>query len=234
MSKTLCLIPARGGSRRIRRKNLLSLAGKPLLAYTIEVATKADVFEDVVVSSDDHEILDLAVSLGVTPDGRPERLSGDKIRFVEVIEEYLLRPGITQRYANIACMLPTCPFRTVKDVHKAYALFAEQPDEVFLVAVTEYDFPIQLALELDKDGMTLSMRDPDTYGQTTRSQSLRKAYHPNGAIYLATVEGFLRKATFFNHPLIGYVMPPARSFDIDYPYQFRIAEGMMREMKQDE
>jgi CMP-N-acetylneuraminic acid synthetase len=76
------------------------------------------------------------------------------------------------------------------------------------------------------------MRDPETYARTTRSQSLRKSYHPNGAIYLASVEGFLREKTFFAEPLLGYVMPANRSFDIDYPYQFRIAELMMKELGQ--
>lgn len=229
MNKTLCVIPARGGSKRIPRKNLFPLAGKPLLAYSIEAAIGAGVFEDIVVSSDDEEILDLAGSLGVVPDRRPEWLSGDEIRFVEVIEEYLLRPRMRRKYQNISCMLATCPFRTVDDVRVAFQLFVQQARDVFLIAVTEYDFPPQLALDLAEDGITLSMSDPKTYGHTTRSQSLGRAYHPNGAIYLATVEGFLRKRTFFSEPLLGYVMPTERSFDIDYPYQFKIAEYMMRE-----
>jgi CMP-N-acetylneuraminic acid synthetase len=212
---------------------LLPLAGKPLLAYSVEAAIQAEVFDEVVVSSDDIEILALADTLGVSSDRRPERLSGDKVRFVEVIEEYLLRPGVREEYKHVASMLPTCPFRTVDNVREPYRMFTEQADDRFLVAVTEYDFPPQLAMDMAEDGMTLSMRDPDTYGRTTRSQSLGKAYHPNGAIYLATVEGFLRERTFFAEPMIGYVMPPDRSFDIDYPYQFRIAELMMKEISQD-
>lgn len=234
VSKTICFIPARSGSKRIPRKNLLPLAGKPLLTYSIEVARQAGLFEDIVVSSDDKEILDLADSFGVTIDCRPERLSGDNIRFVEVIEEYLQRPGMQSKCANIACMLPTCPFRTVDDIRESYRLFIEQADEVFLIAVTEYDFPPQLALDLAEDEMTLSMREPDAYGRTTRSQSLGKVYHPNGAIYLATVKGFLREKTFFANPMIGYVMPSSRSIDIDYPYQFSIAECMMGITERDE
>jgi CMP-N,N'-diacetyllegionaminic acid synthase len=230
MTKTLCFIPARGGSKRIPRKNLLPLAGKPLLAYTIEAALQAQVFEDVVVSSDDQEILNLAASLGAFPDRRPEVLCGDMIRFVQVVEEYLLRPGMRERYRNIASMLPTCPFRTAEDVRNAFELFARQDGDRVLMAVTGYDFPPQLALELAEDGVTLAMREPETYGRTTRSQSIRKAYHPNGAIYIATVEGFLRERTFFAEPLLGYVMPPERSFDIDYPYQFKIAEIIMTEL----
>jgi CMP-N-acetylneuraminic acid synthetase len=231
VKKTLCLIPARGGSKRIPRKNLAPLAGKPLLTHTVEVAMQAKIFDDVVVSSDDQEILNLARSLGAVPDHRPKTLSGDLVRFVEVIEEYLLRPGTREQYQYIASMLPTCPCRIVDDVRNAFELFMQHSGDVFLVAVREYEFPPQLALDLGKDGTTLSIRDPAVYRRTTRSQSLRKAYHPNGAIYIATIDGFLRERTFFAEPLLGYVMPPSRSLDIDYPHQFRIADFMMRKMK---
>lgn len=139
--KTVCIIPARGGSKRIPRKNLLSLPGKPLLAYTIEAALESKVFDQVVVSSDHQEILDIANSLGAVPDRRPEVLSGDRIRFVQVIEEYLLRGEILNKYVNIAGMLPTCLFRTKEDVRNAYKVFSDNGEDGFLIAVTEYDFP---------------------------------------------------------------------------------------------
>ncbi|MFZ0549043.1 MAG: acylneuraminate cytidylyltransferase family protein [Candidatus Promineifilaceae bacterium] len=228
MAKTLCFIPARGGSKRIPRKNLRPLAGKPLLSYTIETAKESAVFDEIVVSSDDDEILNLAQSVGTIADHRPASLSGDMIRFVQVVEEYLQRPGVRERFTNIAAMLPTCPFRTTADMVGAFNLFREQKGESFVISVTEYDFPPQLALDIDEDSI-LTMRDPATYGRTTRSQSLGKAYHPNGAIYLATVSSFLREKTFFADPLLGYPMTAENSFDIDYPYQFRIAEILMQE-----
>ncbi len=226
--KTLCIIPARGGSKRIPRKNILPLAGKPLLAYTVSPALEADIFKDVVVSSEDDEILELAAALGAVADRRPSALCADTIRAVQVVEEYLLRDGVKEKYKNVANMLPTCPFRTVADIRSAYDLFTKQTDDVFLTSVTEYGFPPQLAFDLDEDGRSLIMRDPATYRRTTRSQDISTCYHSNGCIYLATVDGFLREKTFFADPLIGYVMPPERSFDIDYPYQFTIAELMMQ------
>lgn len=230
MENTLCIIPARGGSKRVPRKNKLPLAGKPLIAYSVEAALKAGVFEDVVVSSDDDEILGIAASSGAATDRRPESLSGDGIRFVEVVEEYLLRDNIRGRYQNVAGMLPTCPFRTVEDIEGAYNLFVGQETKNFLIAITEYDAPPQLAMDLADDGKTISMHDPATYLRTTRSQSLGTAYHPNGALYLGPVERFLKEKTFFTEPLIGYAMPAERSFDIDYPYQFEIADIMMRKL----
>lgn len=229
MKSAVCILPARGGSKRIPRKNLLPLAGKPLLAYSVEAALESGMFVDVIVSSDDGEILDLARSLGATSDIRPTELSGDTVRFVQVVEEYLQRPGIMEKYDTVAGVLPTCPFRTVDDVRNAMELFFKQKSESFLISVTDYEFPPQLALDFGEDHLSLSMRDPDTYARTTRSQSIGSSYHPNGAIYIATTKGFLREKTFFADPLLGYLMPPERSFDIDYPYQFKIAEAMMQE-----
>lgn len=223
---TLCLIPARGGSKRIPRKNVLPLAGKPLLSYSIDVAIAANLFADIVVSSDDDEILQIAQDAGVGGDRRPEALSQDTTRFVEVVAEYLQRPAIVDRYANVAVLLPTCPFRSVEDMQAAWRTFDHHQRQGFLIGVTDYDFPPQLALDLGQDDL-LTMRDPATYGRTTRSQSLGQAYHPNGAIYLATVESFLRAKTFFGDPLWAHVMPAERSFDIDYPYQWKIAEYLI-------
>ncbi|HEG43165.1 MAG TPA: acylneuraminate cytidylyltransferase family protein [Phycisphaerales bacterium] len=230
MSKTVCLIPARGGSKRIPRKNILPLAGKPLIAYTIEAAVNSGVFDDVVISSDNDEILAIGESFGAIGDRRPVELSGDKIRFVQVIEEYLLRNENEGKYQNVAGLLPTCPFRTVEDLRNAFELFNEQNEDECVISVTEYDFPTQLALAFEHDSQRLHMLEHDSYNRTTRSQDISKTYHPNGAIYLSTVEGFLREKTFFTYPLIGYVMTAEHSFDIDYPYQFRIAEFMMKEV----
>ena len=224
---TVCFIPARGGSKRIPRKNLLPLAGKPLLAYTIDNALETGVFAEVVVSSDDDEILALAEKCGASLDRRPPPLSGDLTKFVEVLEEYLQRPAIRPRFDTFAGLLPTCPFRTAADVRSAWQLSQRHP-EAFVIGVTDYDFPPQLAMTLDADDYTLQLREPDTYRFSTRSQSLDRMLHPNGSIYCGRVDRFLAEHTFFTPPMVAYAMPPERSFDIDYPYQFEIAESMMQ------
>jgi CMP-N-acetylneuraminic acid synthetase len=221
---SVCLIPARGGSKRIPRKNLRLLGGKPLLAYTIDNARESGCFADIAVSSDDAEILDLAERCGVRADRRPEHLSGDMTKFVEVLEEFLQR---TPQHEQFAGLLPTCPFRTAEDVRAAMALSAAHP-EAFIVGVTAYDFPPQLAMTLDPATQALTIREPDTYAFSTRSQSLGTLYHPNGSIYCGRVARYLAERTYFTPPLVGYAMPPERSFDIDYPYQFEIAEAMIR------
>lgn len=225
--KTICIIPARGGSKRIPRKNLLPLAGRPLIAYTIEAARNSGIFSRVVVSSDDDEILTIAEKEGAEPDRRPQELGGDRVRFVEVLEEFLPRAG--GPFNHVAVLLPTCPFRTDQDILSAYGMLIAAAEPSSVVSVTEYSFPPQFALDLD--GITARVRHPEIYAASTQSQSVEKSYHPNGAIYFAPVELFLKARSFFHDPLLAYLMPPERSLDIDNLYQFEIAEAMMKARK---
>ena len=205
------------------RKNLLPLAGRPLMAYTIEAARNAGIFARIVVSSDDAEILALAAREGVEADRRPEALGGDRVRFVEVLEEFLARAGAG--IDHVAVLLPTCPFRTGQDILAAYEMLMAAPRPSFVVSVREYEFPPEFALEMD--GAGVRVLHPEVYAASTQSQSVGKSYHPNGAIYFAPVPLFLKERSFFRQPLLGYLMPPERSLDIDNLYQFEIAEAIM-------
>lgn len=222
--KTLCFIPARGGSKRIPRKNLLPLAGRPLLFYTTAAARSSGLFSRIVVSSDDDEILALAASLGVEADRRPASLGGDQVRFVEVLEEFLLRSP--SEFDTVAVLLPTCPFRSVEDLQAAARLLAAAPEPSFVVSLSRYDFPPEFAV--DFDGTNVRLRAPEAYAASTQSQSVAPSYHPNGAIYLAPVPLFLIHRAFYAAPLLGYLMPPERSLDLDYPHQFPLAEALLR------
>jgi CMP-N-acetylneuraminic acid synthetase len=224
--KSICIIPARGGSKRIPRKNVRKLNGVPLLAYSIRAAKEANVFSKIIVSTDDPEIKAVALDEGVKVDDRPEHMATDTATKVQVVEEYVQRTNAKDDYDIVVAMLPTCPFRTSEDVQNAYALFTSQEEYKFLIGVTEYEFPVQLALK-DLGGDLVTMNQVDGY-QTTRSQNIEKMYHPNGAIYMATMDVFLEKRTFFNEEMLSYKMPAIRSFDIDYPYQFEMAEMLMK------
>lgn len=230
--RSVCIIPARGGSKRIPRKNILKLNGLPLLTYSIRSVLRAQVFDEIVVSSEDSEILQLALDEGVQIDKRPEGMAGDHITKVQVVMEYIKRKNLQFDYDIIAAALPTCPFRTADDVKNAYRLFISNSVINHLISVVEYDFPIQLALEVgEKNVMTPVFKDGY---EVTRSQDIGKRYHPNGAIYIASIDSFLRKSSFFDNEMLTYVMPSIRSFDIDYPYQFEIAEVLARKIKANE
>jgi len=223
----ICIIPARGGSKRIPRKNILPLNGKPLMAYTIDAALESGVFDKVVVSTEDQEIMEIARKHGAEIDVRPKEMAGDRVTKVEVVNEYIQRNQIQDTYDYVAALLPTCPFRTAQDVREAFEKLSSQENYQFLIGVTEYDFPTEFALKLNNE--IVEMVDPSGY-EVTRSQNKEKKYHPNGAVYIASMQGFLEKKTFFNRRMMHHIMPAIRSYDIDYPYQFKIAEIIAKEI----
>ena len=134
--KTVCIIPARGGSKRIPEKNLTPLGGKPLLAYTVEAALNAGCFTDVIVSSDHAGIMGIAKDCGAKADPRPESLSGDTVKAVEVVYEFMGRADHSGKWDNVAMCLPTCPFRTVQDVIDALSLFLQEKQKSILLLLS--------------------------------------------------------------------------------------------------
>ena len=223
---TVCVVPARAGSKRLPGKNLASLGGKPLIRHTIDAAVESGVFAEVVVSSDDDGVLDLARSLGISADRRPDALATDTARAVEVVAELLDRRWRSAP-RRVAMMLPTCPLRTADDVRAAVCAFDAEPDVAFLVGVTAFEFPPELALYEVGGGPRVRMADPGAYRTSTRGQSWPRAVRPNGSIYLADTVAFLRERTFFVDPCLVHVMPAERSIDIDFAFQLQMAEALL-------
>lgn len=233
MSNTVCIIPARGGSKRVPRKNIRKLADQPLLGYTLDAAIESDVFDEIILSSGDDEILSYADRKSIITDLRPRSLRGDHVRTVEVIEELLERPEIGQQFDNVAQMLPTCPFRTAEDVLNAYDVFSQKGEKMPVVSVTKYDFSPMHALTMDEETNESTIREPEAYADTTRTQDIPDLYHPNGAIYFTPVSHFLEHGEFFVEPLAASFMPPERSLDIDLPHEFQIADLYMSHLKEE-
>ena len=229
MDRILAFIPARGGSKRLPRKNLLPLGGKPLVRHTIDAALEAGQFSEIVVSSDDAETLAIARAAGVTADARPEHLSGDQVRGVEVLSELL---GRTEgRFEAVMLLQPTSPFRTAADIRHAAALWRSNPDSS-IIAVSAYDAPPQFALRMDNDS-ALQMREPAAYGYSTQKQAIEPLCHPNGSLYLCAIARFLRAGGFFAPPMHGLLIPPERALDIDSPHHYALAGMMLRVPKSD-
>jgi CMP-N-acetylneuraminic acid synthetase len=153
-------------------------------------------------------------------------LANDTARVPEVVHRYLLDLDPTARPEVIAVVLPPCPFRTARHIEEAYALFERENPQGFLVSISPYDFPPQFAVRFQAQVPRLDLVQPEVYATTTRSQSVERLLHPNGAIYLCAVEPFLRTQSFFSEPLIGYEMSPEDSLDVDWPHQFAIAESL--------
>jgi len=222
---TLCFIPARGGSKRIPAKNIRALAGKPLIAWTIAAANESGCFDRIVVSSDDERILEIAGKCGATADRRAEHLSGDRVRFVEVLDEYLRRSENVGKFERVVVLLPTCPFRSAADIREAIELQARNPD-AFVVSINGYEFPPEFACDFDVATAKLSLRQPEVYARSTQSQSVNPAFHPNGAIYVGPVTRFLETQSFYAMPVLGFLLPPERALDLDHPHQWEIAEQL--------
>lgn len=229
---TVCIIPARGGSKRIPRKNITPLNGIPLLSYTIRAALASGIFDEIYVSTEDSEIAELAINENVLVDYRPLSLAGDFITKVQVVKEFLERKNGVEKYSTITALLPTCPFRTGKHIMEANDIFNNNPELPFLIGVTQYEFPIQLALSPDI-GDVMLVTFEDGY-KTTRSQDIPLRFHPNGAIYMATVPAFMENGSFFSKKMLTYKMSAIHSFDIDFPYQFQIAEIIAKNIHQHE
>lgn len=226
--RILCLIPARGGSKRLPRKNLLEIGGRPLISYTIRAAQNSGVFSKIVLSTDDHEIAKVAKAEGVEVDIRPEEMGLDHINTIQVLEEYLHRTNSWSAFDVVCKMLPTCPFRSALDVKSGVQRLLDHPDFDFLVSSKEYEFPVNLALK-KLDNHQVQMHVPGAYFHL-QSQDQENFLHPNGGFYLARSQAFRKSKTFFTERMLTYEMPAIRSLDIDYDYQFQMAKVLMETM----
>ena len=221
----LAVIPARAGSQRLARKNLLPLAGKPLVQWAIEVAVQTELFDRIVVSTEDAEIADVARALGpFVPFMRSKELAGDRVRVDQVtlgVLDQLEANG--EAYSSVCILLPTCPLRAAADVKAAYEVFYER-NEPNVMSVVEFEHTPFWARGLTKEGL-VEPHFPEFID--TRRQDLPAAYRPNGAIHILDVGWLRAKRSYLARPIIGFVMSRERSIDIDTVDDLAEAELML-------
>ena len=223
--RVLGLIPAKGASTRLPRKNLRLLGGRPLLDWTIAAARDAGLCDRVVVSTEDAEVAALARTAGAeVPFERPGALAVDPAGVVQVALhalETLATAG--DRFDLICIMLPTCPFRTAADLKDAFEHFRARP-EPNLMSVSPFDHTPFNAVGIGDDGL-LFPHFPERFGR--KSQEQPAAYRPNGAIHILDVPWFRQSRSYLAPPVIAYVMPRERSIDIDSEEDLREAESLL-------
>jgi CMP-N,N'-diacetyllegionaminic acid synthase len=222
-SRILGLIPAKGRSTRLPYKNILPLAGKPLLGWAVDAVRDSGLCDRLLVSSEDNEVMRVAQSLGVDTLDRPAHLAKDPAGVVQValhVLETLRSKG--EEYDTLIISLPTCPFRDAEDVRAAYDMFVQKQAE-FLMSVSEFSHTPFAAMRIDNDIVTPWF--PEYFG--IRSQQLPGAYRPNGAIHVLDVKAFEREQSYTAQPLYAYVMPWQRSIDIDNAADLAMAEAML-------
>jgi pseudaminic acid cytidylyltransferase len=219
--RILAVIPARGGSKRIPRKNVKPFLGHPIIKYTIDAARAAGLFDEVMVSSDDPEILDLARSLGASvPFARSPATSGDMASTAAVILEVL--DGYRQRgqeFDAVCCIYPTAPLVRVRRLIAAWALLNDTGADCALT-VTRFSFPIWRALRID-DGR-LRFEWPEN--AVRRSQDLPPAYHDCGQFYFLSVPAFREHQCLIMPHTVPLMVPESETQDIDTDEDWKLAE----------
>lgn len=228
--KHLAVIPARSGSKGLPDKNIKPLAGKPLMAWTIEAALSSGVFDTIHVSTDSEKYAGIAREHDAdVPFLRSAASSSDTASswsvLLEVLEKYA---QLGQNFDTVTLLQPTSPLRTAEDIRCTHRMMAEKGAEA-VVSVCEVDHSPLWCNTLPENGCMDGFLPPEAY---LPRQSLRTYYRLNGAIYMISTAALLRKKRLvYDADCYAYIMPRIRSIDIDEPVDFLIAETLMRENK---
>ncbi|MCM0626391.1 acylneuraminate cytidylyltransferase family protein [Lysinibacillus sp. OL1_EC] len=219
--KILAIIPARGGSKGLPRKNVKKLAGKPLIVWTIEAAKQSKYISQVILSSEDLEIIEVAKQYGCdVPFIRPKELAQDHSLGMDVIMHAIEQCG---DFDYIVLLQPTSPLRTTEDIDGCIQKLIENRAD-FCVSVTEAAKSPYWMYTMKDDRMYPLMQQEQ---MKTRRQDLPVVYALNGAVYVAKTDALLIEKSFLNERTIGYIMPQEKSFDIDTITDFKICEYLL-------
>ena len=225
----VAIIPARGGSKRIPRKNIRWFCGKPMIAWSIEAARASGCFDRVIVSTDDEGIAVAAEQHGAeAPFWRPPELADDHTGTVPVIAhaiEWLQARG--ENPEAVCCLYATAPFVRPDDIRRGREAL-ESANADYALSVTSFAFPVQRALRMTDTGR-VAMFHPE-YADT-RSQDLEEAWHDAGQFYWGRSEAWLSGAPIMNSDAIPVLLPRERVQDIDTPEDWRRAEWLFKAMQ---
>lgn len=225
----LAVIPARGGSKRIPRKNIKPFCGKPIIAWSIDTARKSGCFDEIIVSTDDDEIAETAFKHGASiPFIRPPDLSDDITGTIPVIKhavQHFIKTGNPPDY--VCCIYATAPFLEEKDLKKGLSILTDTGCD-FTFSVTSYNFPIQRAIRINRQGR-VEMFYPENF--SVRSQDLEEAYHDAGQFYWGQSRAWLDEIPIFSPGAAPVILPSYRVQDIDTPEDWERAEIMFNAIR---
>jgi pseudaminic acid cytidylyltransferase len=218
MSGNICIIPARGGSKRIPKKNIKDFLGKPIIAYSIEMALETELFDVVMVSTDDLEIADIAKSYEAkVPFMRSKETSDDYATTAAVIKEVVdMYRNMGKEFDSVCCLYPTAVLANSADILEGYGLLKEVD---MVLPVTEFSFSPLRSFRVNEKGLA-EYRYPEY--KNTRSQDLETWYHDAGQWYWYQIECFEKELEIYERKVIK--LPNTRVQDIDNKEDWKIAE----------
>lgn len=226
----LCIIPARGGSKRIPRKNIKEFCGQAMIGYSIEAAITSQCFDKVIVSTDDQEIVEVAKSFGAeVPFIRPDELANDHAATIPVVKhtiEWFDEQG--QSPTDVCCLYATAPFIQSQTISKAFQQLQESEAD-YCFSVTSFAFPIQRSIRITQDNK-VDMFYPENFN--VRSQDLEEAYHDAGQFYWGKAQAFKDELPIFSETASPYILPRYLVQDIDTMEDWIRAEAMHRVLQE--
>jgi CMP-N-acetylneuraminic acid synthetase len=227
MSKTpaIAVIPARGGSKRAPGKNTALFKGKALVAHTIEQAIDSGHFDEIVVTTDSHDVKEISQGYPVTLHQRRKDLADDNATILEVMRSL----GHEEKWSSdavIVLLQVTAPLRMVEDIQRAYQLYINSDSTCAVVSVTENDYPMQLTMRIEEDRLVPMF--PKVYKKGLRKQDQGATYRWNDAVMVDTFKNLSdpSRVNLFGESPIPYVMPLERSVAIDYPFHLEICQAL--------
>lgn len=223
----LCIIPARGGSKGVKNKNLRLIEGKSLLQITIEEASHAGIFNTIHVSTESELIRNEAQKIGIEfPFMRKETLAADTVHVSEVVNEVILNfQEIDMNFNNVCLLMPTSPLRTFIDIQNAYRMFTETEADS-LVSLSPLG-KLETNLRVFKDRGLIDYYNKDIKRNQNR-QNTKELYAVNGSIYFSKVSSFLKFKTFHIDKVIGYKMSSIHSVDVNTEEDLELAQLLFK------
>lgn len=218
---SIAIITARGGSKRIPKKNIKDFCGKPIIAYSIKAALDSCAFDEVMVSTDSNEIADIAKSCGASvPFLRSEKTSDDYAAtadvILEVIEKY---KEMDREFDIVCCIYPTAPFVTSEKLKEAIALLDDDSVES-VIPVVRFSYPPQRAFVINDE--KIGYKHPEY--ASSRSQDLEAMYHDCGQFYVCRTESFIKHGSLVTPNTKPVIVPETEVQDIDTPSDWELAE----------
>ncbi|MCS7096832.1 MAG: acylneuraminate cytidylyltransferase family protein [Nitrososphaerota archaeon] len=229
--KVLAIIPARGGSKGLPRKNIKPLLGKPLIVWTIEQGKRSKYIDRLIVSSEDKEIIQISLNNGAEVIGRPAALAQDDtptyMVLLHVLEE-LEKKG--EFYHILVVLEPTSPLRETEDIDKALEIMVQNKNSEAIVSVCKAtSVHPEFMVKINELGLISKYCNGNTF-KTLRRQDVDDAYFFDGTIYISYIDAFKREKSFYHNRTAAYVVPKWKSFEIDDEVDFLCVESILKNL----